>query len=440
MSRIVLGPVPRVEGHARIILDPGTLEVRVVTPSLRGFERFLIGRAVEEVPRLVTHICGICPWAHHLAACKACDALLGVDVPVAAHRLRELAMMAQFIYSHVLQVFVLSGPDLLPGSDILPRGIVSLARSSPTLACRALHVLRLARLVTETLGGADVHPVVSVPGGWTRPLPEEQVPALQEMIGECLDFSLSSIDYARREVFPRALESLMALDPILVSFLGITKDGVLELYDGSLRRMAPDGAVQEFDPADYQEQIAEQVENWSYSKFPYLREAGSLGMDPENPRGVYMVNSLARLNVAESIPTPRAQEELLDFRRQFGRPARHIALFHWARLIELVYACERAAEILARPEITDPHTMVSCEPTAGRGVGVVEAPRGTLIHDYTTDNQGIVVAANIIAGTTHNNAAINLAARRAFQISCNKGYNQAEARYLIEMAVRAFDP
>ncbi|MBU0599957.1 nickel-dependent hydrogenase large subunit, partial [bacterium] len=229
--------------------------------------------------------------------------------------------------------------------------------------------------------------------------------------------------------------------PIETGFLGtVDDDGAMNLYDGKLRMMKKDGSYEDFEPKDYLNYIAEHVEPWSYLKFPYDKKAGGFSMDIDNPVGIYRVNALARMNVADKLATPLAQVESEEWRANFGRPAQLTLLHHWARLIEMLYAAEHAVELLSDPDITSPDIRLALKPVAGRGVGVVEAPRGTLIHDYTTDENGMVTAVNIIVGTTHNNAPINMSVKWAAMNLIKNGKYDQGIMNKIEMAIRAYDP
>jgi len=397
---------------------------------------------VEELPRIVPRICGVCPWAHHLASSKACDAVFGVEIPPVAKKLRELAYMGHYIHSHVLHFFVLSGPDFVmgPDADYTVRNVVGIAQKAPDIAKKVLRTRFLGQMMTQVLGGKAIHPDVSVPGGWSKPVTKEEVEKLKEMAKECLYFATFAIDFAKKEIFPKYLEVVKSFAPISTGFLGMVKDGALNLYDGNLRMMTADGKYEDFPGERYTDYIAEHVEPWTYLKFPYLKKAGGFSMALDKPVGICRTNSLARINVCDRIPTPQAQKELEEFRKNFGRPAQLTLLYHWARLIETDYAAERAMELIADPGITDPNTRKAVSPRAGRGVGVVEAPRGTLIHDYETDEKGLVKDVNIIVGTTHNNAAINMSVKKAAQDLIKNGKYDQGLLNLVEMAIRAYDP
>jgi len=446
MKQIVIQPVTRIEGHAKITIqldDQGNVaDTRVNVVELRGFERFAIGRPVEELPRIVCRICGVCPWAHHLASSKACDAIFGVDIPSVAKKLRELAYMGHFIHSHTLHFFILSGPDFVmgPDADYSIRNVFGIIQKVPDIAKRVVRARYLGQMMTQTLGGKAIHPDVSVPGGWSKPVTKGEVEQLKEMAKECLDFASFAIDFAKKEIFPKYLDVVKSLAAIETGFLGTVKDGELNLYDGDLRMMTPDGKYEDFPAENYLDYIGEHVEPWTYLKFPYYKKIGQFSMDLDNPVGIYRTNALARINVCDRIPTPLAQKELEEFRGNFGRPAQLTLLYHWARLIETVYCAERAMELLNDPEITDPNTWKAVAPRAARGIGVVEAPRGTLIHDYETNEKGIVTNCNIIVGTTHNNAPINMSVKRAAMDLIKNGQYDQELLNKVEMSIRAYDP
>jgi F420-non-reducing hydrogenase large subunit len=446
MKQIVLQPVSRIEGHAKVTIqldDQGNVsDSKVNVIELRGFEQFCIGRPVEELPRIVCRICGVCPWAHHLASSKACDAVFGVDIPPVAKKLRELAYMGHTIHSHVLHFFILSGGDFVmgPDADYNIRNVVGIIQKIPDVAKQVIRARFLGQMMTQILGGKAIHPDVSVPGGWSKPATQEEIAQVKEMAKECLDFATFAIDYAKKEIFPKYLDLVKSFAPLTTGFLGMVEDGALNLYEGKLRMMTSDGNYEDFAAADYLDYIGEHVEPWTYLKFPYYKKNGGFSMALDMPEGIYRTNALARINVCDRIATPLAQKELEEFRKNFGRPAQLTLLYHWARLIETVYAAERALELLADPELTDPNTRKTVTPRAARGVGSVEAPRGTLIHDYETDEKGLVTAVNIIVGTTHNNAAINMSVKKAAQDMIKNGQYDQGLLNTVEMAIRAYDP
>jgi F420-non-reducing hydrogenase large subunit len=446
MPEMVLQPITRIEGPARVIIqldgDGEVANARVAISSLRGFEKFVVGRPLEELPRIVTRICGVCPWAHHLASARACDAILGAEIPSAAEKLRELAYMAHLIHSHILHFFVLSGPDLLLDDDTEPSrmNLMGVWQKYPEIIQKALNIRHKAQMISQIVGGRAIHPDVAVPGGWSKPLGSGELAQMKEMGQECLEFAVIAMEFARGIVFPRLLEQEEPEKRIATGFLGTVAGGALSLYDGSLRLMAADGSCQEFPAVDYQQHITETIEPDSYGRLTYAVPPSGSNAYPDIPGNIYRAGALARVNVCDRISTPLAQQELEVFRQVFGRPAQQTALYHWARMIELLFAAERLWELLDDPEIIDPFTRKTVQLRAGRGVGAVEAPRGTLIHDYTADERGLVTAANIIVGTTHNNAAMNLSVGAVARSHIKRGECDAELLRKIEREVRGYDP
>lgn len=449
MSQVIsIHPVTRIEGHARIDIhldaDGQVCDARVGIAALRGFEQFVVGRPAEEIPRIVSRICGICPWMHHLAAVKAVDGCFGVQPPVAGHLLRELCQVVAHIHDKILHFFFLAAPDFVlgPDGDYSVRNVMGLVKQQPELAARVVRMRQLAQMMLERFAGKAIHPVAGVIGGFAKPMSEDERASLRTDAQALLDFAGFALDYAKKEVFSRFLDVFGDVGAITTGFMGtVDREGSLRLYDGRLRLMHPDGRIDEFDAADYAQMLAEEVAPWSTAKMVYARtwEEG-FSLDPAAPKGVYRVNTLARLNVCDRIATPRAQAELEEFRHHFGRPAQHGLLYHWARLIELLYACERTLELLDDDRIVDPRVRTAATARAGRGIGHVEAPRGTLIHDYTTDENGCITRANLIVGTTHNIAPMNLSVRQTAASLIRSGEIDAEILNRIEMAVRAYDP
>ncbi|MEW5759606.1 MAG: Ni/Fe hydrogenase subunit alpha, partial [Candidatus Thermoplasmatota archaeon] len=441
---IVIQPVSRIEGHAKVTIqldaDGNVANTMVNVVELRGFEKFCIGRPIEELPRITPRICGVCPWAHHLASAKATDGVFGVDIPEAAKKIRELAYMAHYIHSHVLHFFVLSGPDFVmgPTSDYGVRNVLGVVGKVPDIAKKVVRIRYTGQMMTQILSGKAIHPDAAVPGGWSKPITNDEVQKLKGMAKECLDFATFAIDFAKKNIFPNYLETVKNFAVLNTGFLGtVAKDGSLNLYDGKLRMMKPDGSFEDFEPNDYTDYISEHIEPWSYLKFPYYKKAGGFSMDVNSPKGIYRTNALARINVCDKIATPLAQKELEEFRKLFGRPTQLTLLYHWARLIETVYAAERAIELLNDPAIISTDIRTKVTPRAGRGVGVVEAPRGTLIHDYETDANGMVTNVNLIVGTTHNNAPINMSVRKAATSLIKAGNYDQGLLNQVEMAIRA---
>ncbi len=447
-ERLVIQPVTRIEGHAKVTIqldDAGDVQdtwVNVI--ELRGFEKFCIGRPVEELPRIVTSICGVCPWSHHLASAKACDAVFGVQIPPAGRKLRELCNSVAYTEEHILHFFFLAGADFVmgPDADYAVRNVVGIAAKLPDVAKMVVRCRWLGAHMLDIISGKAIHPVTAVPGGFSKPLTEEERREIRPMAQEVLELAKFAIDLAKKSIFPPYLDAVKTLGVIETGFLGTVSksDGALDLYDGVLRMMTPDGAYEDFAYDQYTDHIAEHIEPWSYLKFPYMKKVGKFSMDLDAPSGIYRTNTLARINVCDRISTPLAQAELEEFRKNFGRPAQLTLLYHWARLIELLHNAERIVLLLDDPEITSTEIRKAVTPRAARGVGCVEAPRGTLIHDYETDANGMVTNVNLIVGTTHNNAPINMSVKQAAKALIKGGKYDEGILNRVEMAIRAYDP
>jgi F420-non-reducing hydrogenase large subunit len=444
---ITIAPVTRIEGHAKVTInldDAGNVaDTFVNVVELRGFEKFAIGRPVEEMPRIVTSICGVCPWHHHLASAKANDVVFGVEIPPAGRKLRELCQSIAFCSDKILHFFFLAGPDFVmgPDADYSVRNVLGILQANPDVGKKVVHARYLGTQMLNIVSGKSIHPVTAVPGGFSKPLTEEERQQVLPMANEVLEFAKFAISFAKENIFAKYLDTVNTVGVINTGFLGtVTEDGSLHFYDGKLRLMKPDGSYEEFEAKDYTEYIGEHIEPWSYLKFPYAKKWGDFSMDLDSPSGIYRTNALARINVCDKITTPLAQAELEAFRGQFGRPAQQTLLYNWARLIELVYAAEHAVELLNDPEITSKETRVPVTPRAARGVGCVEAPRGTLIHDYETDENGLITDCNLIVGTTHNNAPINMSVKQAATTLIKDGKYDQGILDRVEMAIRAYDP
>jgi len=448
MSTVInIQPVTRIEGHAKVAItldDAGNVaDTKFYVQTLRGFEKFCEGRPVEEMPRTVCHICGICPWAHHLASAKATDGCFGVTPPPAAVKLRRLMQSIAYVSDKILNFYFLAAPDFVigPDADYSVRNVVGIAQAAPDIAKKVVHMRHLGAQMLEAFAGRAIHPTFAVPGGVSKPLTEADREKMLPPAQELLEFAKFSINFAKENVFPKYMDAIKSIGVINVGYLGTVRDdGALDFYDGKLRMMKHDGSYDEFAAAEYLDYIGEWVEPWSYQKFPYAKKWGQLNLSLENPVGVYRTNCLARVNVADRMATPLAQAELEEFRAAFGRPAHYTMLYHYARLIELLQTAETMIELLNDPEITSTDIRVPVAAKAGRGVGCVEAPRGTLIHDYECDGDGLVTKLNMIVGTTHNNAAISLSVNQAAKEVIKAGKYDQGILNRVEMAVRSYDP
>jgi F420-non-reducing hydrogenase large subunit len=440
MKQIKIYPVSRVEGHAQVTIDiddtGNVTDARLNIMEVRGFEKFLQGRPVEEAPRITTQICGICPVSHHLASAKAVDACFGVEAAPTAKLLRELMHYGQFIHSHALHFYFLAAPDLVfgPDSDPKTRNVFGIIAANQDLAVQAVKHRKCGQQIVEATGGRAINPVTFVPGGITKGLTKEDVDRLLPMAKQSVEYSMGALALAK-PLFNQYMDAIKQLGTAESMHLGLVKNGNLEIYDGTLRLLGKDGSiVKEFDPKDYLQYIAEYVYPHSYMKAPYWKE---MGWD----NGMYRVSPLSRINVCDKISTPLANAELQEFRKAFGRPAQHTVLYHYARLIELLYASERAVELLSDPAIMGKDLRTpNIKPRAATGVGVIEAPRGTLFHDYDTDEKGFITKANIIVATANNNKAINVGLKNTAQKIINTATPPEGILNRMEMVIRAYDP
>ena len=449
-KRIVIEPVSRLEGEARITIllnERGEVQdafFQVV--EFRGFEQFCVGRPVEELPRITSRICGVCPWAHHLASVKATDMLFGRNPPPVAHTLRELGYMAHVIHSHALHFFWLAAPDfLVPTASRIERSIIGILREKPEIARDAIEHRVLAQRIQEIVGGKATHPVAGLPGGWSKPLSQEELDEIRSIGEKLLGFAERGVDLFEHRIWGNSQlrEQVLSQAYYLETYYaGLVQEGALNLYDGRIRVVDPRGSsITEFEGTEYLNYIAEQVLPWSYTKAPYLKQIGWKGLKDGADSGVYRVGPLARLNAADCIPTPRAQERAKAFFEAVGgKPVHHTLLYHWARVIEILYCAERLLELCNDPQVLEPNTTNYEGEYRGEGVGVVEAPRGLLIHHYRADENAITTDANMIVATTMNNPAICLTVRNAARHFIRG--DQVDDRLLnaVEIAFRAYDP
>jgi NAD-reducing hydrogenase large subunit len=439
--QITIEPLTRIEGHAKITLhldDSGAIEdARFHVTQLRGFEKLCEGRPFHEMPSLMARICGICPVSHLLASAKACDALMAVRIPETAVKLRRLMNLAQIVQSHALSFFYLSAPDLLLGMDAPAevRHLFGVAQANAALARDGIRLRQFGQQVIESLGGKRIHPAWVVPGGVNQPLSVSQRDQVRAALPEVVQVAERALAWFKPQLerFAEEIASFARFPSLFMSMVG--EQGSLEHYDGRLRVIDAQGAIvaDGLDPEDYQSFIGEAVEPWSYLKFPFFKPRGY-------PDGMHRVGPLARLNVATRCGTARAERELEEFRRLDPGPVIGSFHYHYARLIEILYALERMEQLLSEPEILNPHVRAIAGVNRLEGIGAAEAPRGTLIHHYKVDGQGLITWANLVIATGHNNLAMNrgiLQTARRFV----RGAELSEGMLnRVEAVIRTFDP
>ncbi|MBK7920382.1 MAG: Ni/Fe hydrogenase subunit alpha [Chloroflexi bacterium] len=454
MQRITIDPITRLEGHGKIeiLLD----EVGEVAntyfqiPELRGFERFCVGRPVEEMPVLTNRICGVCPEAHHMAAAKAGDAVYGVEPTSTAKKLRELLYMGFYFTDHTTHFYALGGPDFVMGPDapVAERNILGVIHKvGLEIGGKVIQARKYGHTVVEMLGGRKVHPCTSIPGGVTKGLTEEERQKIEGMGRWGIEFAQFSLQLFNDLVLGNQGYVDLILGDVYTHrthYIGLVDEqNRVNFYDGKVSVVDPDGQrLGKYAPAEYTDWIAEHVEPWTYLKFPYLKQVGWKGFVDGNDSGVYMATPLSRLNAADGMATPLAQAEYEKFYTTLGgKPVHQRLATHWARLIELLYAAERLVELATDEEITSPHLHTVPTKTPTEGVGIVEAPRGTLTHHYWTDERGILTKVNLIVGTTNNYAPISMSIKKAAQSLIHEGTVISEGLLnMVEMAFRAYDP
>jgi F420-non-reducing hydrogenase large subunit len=460
MERITIDPITRLEGHGKIEIflnDEGDVaNAYLQIPELRGFEQFSIGRPAEEMPRITNRICGVCPEAHHMAATKALDDLFDIEPNETVKKLRELFYSAFYVTDHTVHFYALGGPDFVLGPDADPaeRNILGVIHKvgvdigKQVIACRKRN-----HEVIAMLGGRGIHPVAGLPGGWSKAMTEEEREQIEGFAKENIEFAEFSLQLFQDLVLENEDYVNLILSDTFTHqtyYMGtVDDDNLINFYDGLIRVVGPEGEeLIKYPSKDYTEHIAERVEPWSYLKFPYLKEVGWKGFVDGVDSGVYCATPLSRLNAADGMATPKAQEHFEKFYETLGskkvngryQPVHHRLATHWARLIELLYSAERMLELAQDPVITnqDVRPVVTSTPT--EGVGSVEAPRGTLTHHYTTDENGILTDVNLVVGTTNNYAPIAMSVKKAAQGLIKGGEVSQGLLNQVEMAFRNYDP
>ncbi len=454
MERITIDPITRLEGHGKIeiLLDEQgeVANTYFQIPELRGFERFCVGRPVEEMPLLTNRICGVCPEAHHMAAAKAGDAVYNVDPPPTAKMLRELLYMGFYFTDHTTHFYALGGPDFVMGPEapVAERNILGVVHKvGLEIGGKVIQARKYGHRVVEILGGRKVHPCTSIPGGVTKGLNEEERQEIEEIGRWAIEFSQFSLKLFEDIVLGNKAYLDLVLGDIYTHqthYIGLVDDeNRVNFYDGLVSVVDPNGKrLGKYAPSEYRDWIAERVEPWTYLKFPYLKKIGWKGFVDGVESGVYAATPLSRLNAADGMSTPLAQAEYEKFYDTLGgKPVHQRLATHWARLIELLYSAERLSELATDPQITSPEIHRVPNQIPSEGVGIVEAPRGTLTHHYWTDERGILTGVNLIVGTTNNYAPISMSIKKAAQSLIHSGTVITEGLLnKVEMAFRAYDP
>lgn len=453
MKKITIDPITRLEGHGKIEIflnDQGNVaNAYLQIPELRGFEKFCQGRPVEEMPRITSRICGVCPEAHLMASAKACDAVYNIDIPRTAKMLRELLYSIFYVTDHTTHFYALAGPDFVVGPDAPKeqRNILGVIHKvGVEIGSKVVGLRGMCHEWIKKMGGKAVHPVGAVPGGMSKGLTKEEQKQLIKDGKEAVEFGKFTIKLFNDIV----LENKEYVDLILNDMFThqtynmglVDENNHPNFYDGKIRVTGPDGKeFVKFKPADYLKHIEEHVESWSYLKFPFLKKIGWKGFVDGPESGIYKATPLSRLNASDGMATPLANEE---YDRMYdtlgGKPVHQTLATNWARIIELLYSAERWVELASDSEITGPDYRKVPTETPNEGVATVEAPRGTLYHHYKTDEHGIITEANLIVGTTNNNAPINMSVKKAAQGLIKKGKVNDGLLNMVEMAFRAYDP
>jgi NAD-reducing hydrogenase large subunit len=436
MKRLTIDPVSRIEGHAKISIhlnDEGRVSsTQLHITQTRGFEKFTEGRPFYEMPGITSRICGICPVSHLLASAKACDEILAVRIPATARKLRELLHCAQFVQSHALSFFYLSSPDLLLGMDSDPakRNVIGVIEKHPELARLGIELRKFGLQIIEGLALERVHP-----GGVNAPMSpqlreriQSEMPGIMAGAERTINFFKEAIGSFQEEI------DYFGSAPTMYAGM-VDRKGNLQLYDGTLRFRDAAGAIvkDEIPAEEYSDYIGEASLRDSYLKAPYYKPIGY-------PQGIYRVGPLARLNACDQCGTPKADVELAEFRQRFGNPAHSAFLFHYARLIELLYALERISQLLDDPQILNTHVRATAGVNSLEGVGMVEAPRGVLIHHYKVNEDGGIVWVNLIVATGHNNLAIGKSIQQVSEHFIDGNKLQEGMLNRVSAVVRAYDP
>ncbi len=452
-KEITIDPITRLEGHGKIDIfldDKGDVaHACLQIPELRGYERFSIGRLAEEMPRITETICGVCPTTHHTCSGKALDDLYGVEPPPAATKIREFVYNTFMFEDHNLHFYFLGGPDFIvgPAAPKAERNVVGvIGKVGLEIGKKVIDIRKRSRNIIQTMGGRVVHPVHCLPGGVSKPMTKELQQEFKKTAEDAIEFAKFTLQAFDDIVLKNKTYVDLIVGDIYkhqTYYMGLVDDkNKVNFYDGWIRVVDPEGKeFAKFKAQEYLDHIAEGVESWTYIKFPYLKKVGWKGFVDGKDSGVYRVAPLGRLNASDGMATPLAQEHYQRFYETLGgKPVHNTLATHWARLIEAMQAAERMVELINDPEILDPNVRNMDFQTPKKGIGVIEAPRGTLFHHYETDERGRLTKANLIVATVNNSAAINMSIEKAARGLIKGGKVDDGLLNMVEMAFRAYDP
>ena len=457
-KRVTVDPITRLEGHGKIEIfldDKGDVtNAYWQVPELRGFERFCIGRKVTELNQITARLCGVCPGAHHMAATKAIDGCYNTKPTETAFLIRDTFYNAHFVHSHIAHFYALAAPDFVcgPGAPAAERNVLGVVgHVGLELGGAVLKTRREAQQIQAIIGGKPTHPLMGVPGGVSKAISKEEQKEIIGYAEDMVEFAKTSLKVFKDVVLANKEYMGIVLNPDLyyheTYHMGLVNDKEqFEIHEGKVKVIDQKGAdVVKYDPYDYLDYIAEAVEPWSYEKFPYLRKPGYKGLVDGPDSGLYRATPLSRLNVAKEMPTPIAQEAFLEYRgilKDAGveGPCQHTLVTHWARIIEMICCAEKCLQDAQNPDLVNGDIKQKDVVAGGRGVGCVEAPRGTLTHDYTCDENGIVTACNMVVGTTNNNGPICMDVAKVAKALIHNFEVSPGLLNMVEMAFRAYDP
>jgi len=436
---ITISPTTRIEGHGKVTItldDSGNVsDAYFYATEIRGFDYFLRGMEAERLPFIISRICGVCSTAHVIASVKAIENIFKTEITETAEKLRELLLMGQMISNHSLVFFFLTLPDFwfLQEENPSKRNIFQIMREKPEIGKKAIELRSFGTKILDVIGKREVHIVSVIPGGLINPLKEREQKELLKSAENACEITMEAINLGK-ELFEKNWPDFRKAGDYRTNYMALTQDDAATFYEGRIHVINSEGrSLSKFDAEDYMMHVEEKRYEWTYAKFAYLKAYGW-------PKGIVQVGPTARMNVNKRVPTEFADKELKEFKSKFGSPAHATLLFDYARLIDLMYACERAKELLEDENLMCINTMVKVKPKGGSGIGVVEAPRGTLAHAYKLSSNGRLTSMKLIIPTQVNNAAINLNVKDAAKEFIHNGEIKPGLLNRIEMVIRAYDP